>query len=51
MHHCFRRQLFGYTKSQVDEYIVSLEKKLDEIGNQYEQRIAEVDRRECSAPR
>ena len=42
MHHCFRRQLFGYKKSQVDEYIVSLEKKLDEIGNQYEQRIAEV---------
>ena len=42
MHHCFRKQLFGYKKSQVDEYIVSLEKKLDEIGNQYEQRIAEV---------
>lgn len=42
MHHCFRKQLFGYKKNQVDEYIVSLEKKLDEIGNQYEQRIAEV---------
>lgn len=42
MHHCFKKQLFGYKKNQVDEYIASLEQKLDEIGKQYEQRIAEV---------
>lgn len=42
MHHCFKKQLFGYRKKQVDEAISALEKNLDEIGARYEQRIAEV---------
>ena len=42
MHHCFKKQLFGYQKKQVDEAISSLEKNLNEIGVRYEQRIAEV---------